>query len=179
MFKKTIFYLLFTTLFFGLSPIAEGQVISDYDDISIFFGDKQKSNSNIERFIKTKSNDLLCVQNQMSFFNIFSRNNSQYTFDFITDYTLPDKNATTFYGNGKKSSLTHYTILGDYLLGVSSQTSFLNKEPQLFYHFINPYAEAKTNHGFPLSDVFFYDKITDLSQLNLVSSQDKSFASII
>ncbi|PWH85846.1 hypothetical protein DIT68_07055 [Brumimicrobium oceani] len=155
------------------------QVIADFDDISIFFGDKQKSGSNVESLLKTESDQLICVQNELSFSNVFSRNNSKYAFNFITDYKIPEAHPITFYGNGKKSSLTHYSVLGDNILGISSQTAFLNKEQKLYFHFINLSSQGKSNHGFPVKDYFFINGEVDLSEITVVSSQDKNYASMI
>jgi hypothetical protein len=177
--RNTLQHFIVLTIFSFLGRLSFGQVIADYSDISIFFGDKQKSGANIEDFIKTKSNNLLCVQNELSFFNIFSRNSSKYSFSYITDYKIPATHPITFYGNGKKSSLTHYTVLGDNALGISLQTTFMKKEQKIYYHFINLSSQGKSNHGFSLEDYFAFHNEIDLSQITLVNSENKKYASMI
>lgn len=172
-------YILPFILLFIVGSISHGQVISDYNDISIFFGEKQKSKGNVEAFVKTSSGELLCIQNQVSLTNIFSRDNAKYTFSFITDYVLPETHDVTFYGNGDKSSLAHYTILGDNVLGISTQSSFMNPNPKLFYHLLNPMSHGKSNHGISLSDNFFFNTEVEISRLKLISSKDKKYASLI
>lgn len=177
--RNSLRYIFITFLLVFVWKDSNSQVIADFNDITIFMGEKQKSGANVENFIKTKSGKLLCIQNQMSFTGVFSRHNSKYTFNYINDYTLPESESVTFYGKGKKSSLTHYSILGDQIIGLSSQSSLIGKESEIFYHIINPYSQGKSNHGVSINDEFFLDKEIDLSRLNFVNSIDKTNATII
>src|SRR5690554_5914379 len=101
---------------------------------SPFFGDRNKSSNTIQSLEKTKSGDLLCVQRKTSFFQMFSKNNSKYTFDLITDYSIPKAKPIKFYGNGEKSNLFNFTNIGNKVLGLSYRASFLDQSPNLFYH---------------------------------------------
>lgn len=177
--QNTFIHLTIFILLSSFGKLSHGQTIADFKDISIFFGDMQKSGSNVEDLMITKSGELLCIQNKLSFLNFFSRNNSKYSFDFITDYKLPETHPISFYGNGKKSSFTHYTILGDKILGVSSQTTYFNKKQKLYYHLIDISSQGKSNHGFSMNEYFDFNKDIDLSKITLVTSQDKKYASII
>lgn len=177
--RNSLKYIFLTALFVLVLKDSNSQVIADFNDITIFMAEKQKSSSNVENFIKTKSGKLLCIQNQTSLSGVFSRHNSKQTFNFISDYTLPEGVPVTFYGKGKKSSLTHYTILGDNILSLSAQSSIIGSGSEVYYHIINPYSQGKSNHGFSLNDDFFFDQEIDISHLTLVSSPDKQFASIV
>ncbi|WP_107038343.1 hypothetical protein [Brumimicrobium mesophilum] len=177
--QNSLKYLILICLLSLVGKFSLGQVIADFKDISIFLGDKQKSKSNVVDFIRTNSGELLCIQNENSISGIFTRYNSKYKFGFINGYSLPKTQSVTFYGNGKKSSLTHYTVLGNNILGLTAQSNMLNKESEIFYHFINPNAQGNSNHGYSLHENFFYNQEIDISQLTLMSSDDKKAASLI
>lgn len=169
------------SLFFllGFNNIVSSQVVADYSDFSIFLGDVQKSNASIESLAKTESGDLLCVQNKGTFFRSFSRNKSRYSFDLLHNYTLPKYNPIKFYGDGKKSKLFNYTFIGNSILGISSQTSFFNRSPDLFYHVINLKTEESNNHGYSLSDLNLKYQFIDLSRISMVASEDSKYAAAV
>ena len=177
--QNTFIHFMLIIPFCLLVGLSYGQVIADYNDISIFFGDKQKSRSNVEDFIKTESGELICIQNHLSFINILSKNTSKYSFDFVTDNHLPAFHPISFYGDGKNTNLTHQTILGNNILGISHKATFLNKDPQLYYHIINPNTQGKSNHGFSFGEDLFFSKEIDISRIQLVSSENKKYASMI
>lgn len=176
---KEIRYLYIICTLIGFQFNVTSQVLFDYNDISVFFGDRNKSSNTIQSLEKTKSGDLLCVQRKTSFFQMFSKNNSKYTFDLITDYSIPKAKPIKFYGNGEKSNLFNFTYIGNKVLGLSYRASFLDQSPNLFYHLINPQTSGKTNHGFAISSFNSLPKVMDLSRISMVSSVDASYAAII
>jgi len=177
--QKVIKYILFVFISIGIHFSNFSQVLYDYNDISIFFGDKIKSNTLIQSLEKTKSEELLCVQNKPSFFQVFSKNNSNQTFDFITDYTLPKSKPIKLYGEGEKTNLINYATLGDQILALSYRATFLDQTPLFFYHNIDPNAISKVNHGFPISSFNGINRRMDLSQISMISSKDQTLAAIV
>lgn len=177
--QKFFKYISLLFLFTGLNNISFSQVLFDYTDISIFFGDKNKSGSSVHSLERTKSDELLCVQNKLSFFQIFAKNNSRYTFDLITDYSLPKSKPIQFYGEGEKTNLINYTHIGNQVLGLSYRTAFLDQTPELFYHYIDPLSGGKSNHGFPIASFNTINKEIDLSRILMISSQDASYSAIL
>ncbi|RFC53637.1 hypothetical protein [Brumimicrobium aurantiacum] len=173
---KFVFQFIFI---FGVVFGYRGQVIAEFEDFTMYYGDQTRSNASVEDFIISKSNQLHCIQNQLTFTNLFSKNTSKYSFDFVSNYTLPESKSITFHGQGNKSSLFLYTPLGDQLLGISSQETVFNKEPKLFYHIINPKVQGRNNYGFELNPNIIVNKNNDLSQITLVSSDDKENAAVI
>lgn len=177
--QKLIIHILIVLSFFNWSFKSYAQVLKDYNDISIFFGDKEKTSRSVESFTKTKGKELLCVQNKLSVFQMFSKNNSKYTFDLIKDYSLPKSKPIQFYGEGEKTNLIDYSPIGNQILGLSYRTTFLDQNPALFYHFINPVQNGRTNHGFPLSGFNSMRNLIDLSRLSVVSSMNEDFAAVL
>lgn len=159
--------------------VSYGQVIADYKDISIFFGDKQRSSTNLESLIKTMDNQLLAVQNASPMSSLFTKGNSRYTFNYINDYWLPETEEITFYGEGKKTNIIDYSVLNNQLIAISYSSSFFNKSPKLFYHFINPKSKAKSNHGFSLADEYFFDEEIDIERLKLFGNKEQTAVSLL
>jgi hypothetical protein len=177
--QKSIKYIFLLFFIAGLNNTSFTQALFDYSDISVFFGDKYKSGASAESLEKTKSGDLLYVQNKRSLFNLFSKNNSKYSFDLITEYSLPKSKPIKFYGDGEKTNLINYTFIGNQVLGLSYRTSFLVQNPTLYYHQINPEPSGKSNHGFPISSFNSMRNIIDLSRISMISSKEANFAALL
>src|SRR5690554_6318337 len=177
--QNRFIHIVFLLMIQLLTSSSFGQVIADYDDISIFFGDKQRSSTNLESLIKTKDNQLLAVQNASPMSSLFTKGNSRYTFNYIKDYWLPETEEITFYGEGKKTTIIDYSVLNGQLIAISYSSSFFNKSPKLFYHFINPSSKAKSNHGFSLADEYFFDEDVDIKRLKLFGNEDQNAASLL
>src|SRR5690554_59317 len=173
--KKTIIYIFILFLSFSGSFKSFAQVLKDFNNISVFFGDRTKSSSSVESLDKTKTDELLCIQNRSS---IFSRNKSKYTFDLISDYSIPKTKPIAFYGEGDKTKLIDYTFIGNQVLGLSYRTTFLDQSPAIYYHFIEPQLVEKSNHGFLISSFNSTHATIDLSRLTLVSSKNGDYAAV-
>ncbi|MBW7868107.1 MAG: hypothetical protein H3C31_07275 [Brumimicrobium sp.] len=162
------------------TPNVHAQVVKDYKDISIFMGDKKKSKGYIESFSKTPSGKIICVQNQSNLLNLFSKIKANRSFGYVEDYTLPQTKYLKFYGDGRRTDLASYAILGEHILAVSYRSDFASRNDLLYYHFIDPSSDTRINHGFSIPEDFsrMYKNI-NISRLILISSEDASYSSIM
>lgn|SRR5690554_230105 len=152
---------------------------SEADFENIFFGDIIKSNNSVRSFEITKNNNLLCVQSNHPTFVNFSRGKTQFTFSLITDLTLPNTRSIQFKGDGKNANLISYTFLGENILGLSTQSTLLQRGPSFYFHMINPDLKAKTNHGHPVSIFNSRYNDVDYSRIAMVSREDAKHAAIL
>lgn len=176
--RRKIFSILFClTVMLGFDQNALTQTEADFDNI--FFGDVQKSKSSIRSFQKTKLGDLLCIQSNHPAFVDFSKKKTRYTFNIVSDFSIPQSRPINFKGSDKNANLVNYAILGEAILGLSYQSNLLHRGPEFYYHYINPYVKEKVNHGQPVS--IFNSRFNDIdySRLAMISKEDASYAAAL
>lgn len=177
--KSIFLYFIGCILLFISTSSSFGQVLSDFDDFSIFYGDIQKSKSYVESLTPMNDGSILCVQNKSSLIRLFSKNKWKYSFDILENFKLPKMHGIDFYGLGKKSTLFNYTLLNNKVLGFSYRPSFGGRSPSLFYHLINIHSSAKNNYGSPLRNFRNVHGKIDLSRITARSDKNGDYASIL
>lgn len=178
--SKVILFIFIISLTKQHTSYTFSQVVRDFNDFSLFFGDRTSSKGYLQTLDRTHSGDIISIQNNTSLSNMFSRRKANFTFGLVEDYTLPSKKPVKFLGDGRMVNLLFYSILGEKVLAASYKRESARDEYSFYYHYIDPKSNSKNNHGFKISDDFGIGyKSMDPQRLMMADSKNKEYTSIL